>query len=66
MPWVLSLAPGMLLDQTFEIAATVDLQAQLTPRKALVVFRVGDSGAIQGRDSGCDSEGVKREKRVNR
>ena len=36
MPWVLSLAPGMLLDQTFEIAATVDLQAQLTPRKALV------------------------------
>ena len=38
MPWVLSLAPGMLLDQTFEIAATVDLQAQLTPRKALVIW----------------------------
>ena len=32
----------------------------------IVVFRVGDSGVIQGRDSGCDSEGVKREKRVNR
>ena len=38
MPQVLSLAPGMLLDQTFEIAATVDLQAQLTPRKALVIW----------------------------
>ena len=32
----------------------------------LVVFRVDDSDAIQGRDSGCDSEGVKREKTVNR
>jgi hypothetical protein len=32
----------------------------------LVVFRVDDSDAIQGHDSGHDSEGVKREKTVNR
>jgi hypothetical protein len=34
--------------------------------KLLVVFRVDDSDAIQGHDSGYDSEGVKREKTVNR
>jgi hypothetical protein len=32
----------------------------------IVVFRVDDSDAIQGHDSGHDSEGVKREKTVNR
>jgi hypothetical protein len=32
----------------------------------IVVFRVDDSDAIQGHDSGYDSEGVKREKTVNR
>ena len=38
----------------------------MTHKSLLVVFRVDDSDAIQGRDSGCDSEGVNREKTVNR
>jgi hypothetical protein len=51
---------------SLQVTAGLVLRHSQHPRTVLVVFRVDDSDAIQGRDSGCDSEGVNREKTVNR
>jgi hypothetical protein len=51
---------GKLLYEARHMYNQQNVRAEL-----LVVFRVDDSDAIQGHNSGHNSEGVKREKTVN-
>jgi hypothetical protein len=48
---------------TYRACHCKDLHPAITAR--FVVFRVDNSDTIQGRNSGCDSEGVNHEKTVN-